>query len=161
MIYFDVFNNDYLQRTNESMNKHLNVISTILVLLIVSNIAMAEEDALTCTTNKVVSCLMKSKCVTVTRENGLDDVRMTYLLSEKKAILRVDEELRPPSIIDSIKIEEEITTMIGSRVSEDYDNRTIYWIAVINTATGNMTVSATQDDLGILMFGHCVGSDKS
>ena len=142
------------------MNKHLNVISTILVLLIVSNISMAEDDVLTCTTNKVITCLMKSECVTVTQEKGLEDVRMTFLLSEKKATVRVDEELKPPSIINSIKIEKEITTIIGTRSSEEYDNKTFYWIAVINTVAGNMTVSATQDDLGILMFGHCVGNDK-
>jgi hypothetical protein len=129
------------------MKKCIMALYALMLLVGTSSVCTAAEDSVICTLTKVHDCSPEEGCVQVSADDmGLP--RFVRIDFKSKTITSVDKVILRSTNIATIDRLEDMTVMHGTEMRG--------WSMALGKDSGNLTLSASGDGEGFVVFGVCM-----
>jgi hypothetical protein len=128
------------------MRKTITVFCTLMILIGIGNVGEAAENTYTCALTRAFGCLPDEGCTPWTTDE-LALPRLVRIDLESKTITSLDNAVTRSSTIATIDRPEGIVVMHGTEVRG--------WSISLGEDSGNLTLSASGDGEGFIVFGFC------
>lgn len=129
------------------MKKYITALCILMLLVGTGSVCTAAEESIICTLTRANDCLPEDGCIQVSvDEMGLP--RFVRIDFKSKTITSLDIEIPSNSQIATIDRLEGMTVMHGTELRG--------WSIALGEDSGNLTLSASGDGEGFVVFGVCM-----
>jgi hypothetical protein len=128
------------------MMKYITAVCALMILLGTSNVSTAAEDNITCALTRVFGCLPDEGCTEWTTDE-MAIPRFVRIDLKSKTITSLDKAIARNSKITAIDRLERLIVLHGTELRG--------WSIALGEDTGNITLSASGDGEGFIVFGFC------
>ncbi len=119
----------------------------VIILLVTAQVMAADGDVRTCALTKGIECVPDEGCVEWTmQEMALP--RFVRIDLASKTITSLDKEITRTSKIDSVERKEGLVILHGTEQRG--------WSLVLAEDSGDLTLTASGDSEGFIVFGSCI-----
>lgn len=129
------------------MSRYLKLIVMFMVFLGSGGVCIAGEDVFTCALNRAYDCSSGDGC----RELSIGDMALPKFVNidlKSKLITSLDKTVSRQSLIASVDRLEDMVVIHGTELRG--------WSIALGEESGNLTLSASGDGEGFIVFGACM-----